>query len=92
MQAFVIDSRDSFDEIRKHTDGKKLICGNLVGPVIDKLDEKALKTILERMFEQNEGYSDFVFGTSAADISYETDLEKIDFIVRTLKEYYGVAL
>ena len=87
VAAFVIDSRDHFAEIRKHTGPERLLLGNINGPNLWRLKPEQVKQQCEKILADRQGDPYFILATSDADIAYDTPLENITTIVETVANF-----
>ena len=89
VAAFVIDSRDHFSEIRKHTGPERVLMGNINGPNLWRLKPEQVKELCEKILTERQDDPHFILATSDADIAYDTPLENITAIMDTVAAFKG---
>lgn len=84
---YVISPRDRFANCRKQISSKKLLIGNYDGPLLkyDKKEKISQKVI--RVLQENLNDKHFIFGSSNADIAYDTSLDKLKIIEENLNNF-----
>lgn len=84
---FVLDPRDSFDEARLIIGNGLAIMGNLNGPLLLKATPKTIEQWVLKLLDNRKDDAKYIMTTSNADIPYDTPIENIQTIVRTIKNY-----
>lgn len=84
---FVLDPRDSFDEARSIIGNGLAIMGNLNGPLLLKATPKTIEQWVLKLLDNRKDDAKYIMTTSNADIPYDTPIENIQTIVRTIKNY-----
>jgi uroporphyrinogen decarboxylase len=87
IAGFVLDQRDDFGVARKNVGEQMLLMGNLEGPTLGKIStakalEKAWSILENRKHDPH-----FIFGTSSADVAWDTPLETITGIHALMPQY-----
>lgn len=89
VAGFVINSDDNLKKVREKLTGKQVIVGNIEGPDLEKM---SVREISDKTLEICDNFSsdkNFIFGSSGADIPYNTPIENILAIKRELESYNG---
>lgn len=83
---FVINSDDSLIDARKNTTQDQVIVGNIEGPTLANLSKEEIATQTLEICNKFSTDSNFIFGSSGADISYNTPLDNILIIKKVLEQ------
>jgi len=84
---FVIDPRDSFDEARAIIGKDVAIMGNINGPLLLKAPPKTIESWCLKLLENRANDNRYLMTTSNADIPFDTPLENIQIITKTIKRF-----
>lgn len=87
VAAFVLDSRDSFSEVRKIIGTDKLLLGNINGPILSRLSPANIRTLCRKVLTDRINDRHFILATSAADVAYDTPLTNIRAMVDAAAEF-----
>ncbi len=84
---FVLDPRDSFNEVRSVIGNNLAIMGNLNGPMLLKAKPGIIEEWCLKLLENRKDDAKYIMTTSNADIPYDTPIDNIRTIVNTIKNY-----
>jgi len=85
VAAFVISSDDDIQNARHYLPDGHVIIGNLEGPDLNRMEPNEIAGETEKICNTCDADPHFIFGTSGADIPYDTPLENILIIKETLE-------
>jgi uroporphyrinogen decarboxylase len=84
---FVLDPRDSFDEARTILGDGPAVLGNLSGPHLLKRSMNAIEERTLQILTNRKNDPKFIFATSNADIPYDTPIENIRIMRKTIHHF-----
>ena len=84
---YVLDPRDNFTDVRTIIGKDPLVMGNFNGPLLLKSNAKTVETICTTLLESMKHDDKFVLATSNADIPFDTPLDNLKTISKTIKNY-----
>lgn len=84
---FVLDPRDSFDEVREIIGNDRTVMGNINGQLLLRANPTIVENWTTRLLENRADDSKYILTTSNADIPYDTPIENITAITRTIKKF-----
>ncbi len=85
--AYVISPKDNFEKSRQQVSKERILLGNYDGPDLVNHNASEIKKRVNKILEQTRNDRHFIFGSSNADISYETPLENLKIIEETIKNF-----
>lgn len=87
VEAFLIDSRDKFSEVREKVGSQKLLLGNIDGPTLWNLSPEQIQKICTKLLNDRKDDKHFIMATASADIAYNTPLENIITMVESVENH-----
>lgn len=85
---FVLDPRDSFGEARSIIGNELAIMGNLNGPMLLKAKPNVIEQWVLQLLDNRKDDPKYIMTTSNADIPYDTPIENIQIILKTIKKCF----
>ncbi len=85
--AYVIGPNDNFEKSRQQISKERVLIGNYDGPELANNTVSKIKMKVGKILEQTKNDKHFIFGSSNADISYETPVENLKIIEETIKNF-----
>jgi len=89
VAGFVINSDDRLESARANLTSNHVIIGNIEGPDLEQMDKTAVATITKNICSSFGRDPNFIFGSSAADIPFNTPIGNIKIIKETIEKYYA---
>ena len=87
VPGLVIDSDDSFEEIRNSVGRDKVLIGNIDGPQLKAFTPEEIEGMCKNILEDRKNDRHFILGTSRADIDYDTPEENLHCIIDTVRKF-----
>lgn len=85
--AFLIDTSDSFAEVRKMIGNDKLLLGNINGPTLSRQSPENIRTLCRRLLTDRVDDRHFILATAGADVPYDTPLANISAMIGAATEF-----
>ena len=85
--AIVLDPRESFDKAREIIGDKMVLMGNFDGPNFVNLNPEKANSIALKILENRKNDKHFIFATSNADIPYDTSVETLKAVAKTIRAF-----
>ncbi len=82
---FVLGISDDFDNARNIIGNQKVLLGNIEGPTLCKYPIESIKKITKRILENRKNDKHFIFASSGADFSFDTNDNQIAAITEVVK-------
>jgi uroporphyrinogen decarboxylase len=87
VAGFVVHPHDSFDEVRSITGKVPVVMGNINGQLLWKASLKTIENWCLKILENRKDDHKFILTSSSADIPYDTPVENLQIIGRTVQKY-----
>lgn len=85
--AFLIDTRDSFADVRKIIGNDRLLLGNIDGPTLSRHSPEHIRTLCRKLLTDRIDDRHFILATAGADVPYDTPLANISAMIGAATEF-----